>query len=133
MAGESQKIKIVSVDKEAIKVSPDKKDLWVIPFKLSQKPDQDWERKFYDAQKKDKNIMKRKTRVVENYLEVDVSGIDDLQKILDVIKVEIAETNVQCEEDYRKKLQIRHEIEELRQRQINATQKLKADSDKLEF
>lgn len=130
---ESREIKIVNVNKEAIKTSPDKKDFWIVPFKLSQEPDQSWERIFSEAQKKDKDAMKRKTQVVGGCLEVEISETDDLQKVLDVLKGKVAEVNVQCEEDYQKKLRIRQELEEMRQREIKATQKLRDVSDKLEF
>ena len=133
MSGENQEIKIIAIDKEAIKVSSDKKDFWVIPFKLSGNPDQIWERKFYDVQQKDKSAMKRKVYVIKDTLGVEVSSTDDLQKILDVIKVEVAETNVLCEEDYQRKVKIRQELESLQQKQRDATQKFKEDSDKLVF
>lgn len=127
-----QEIRIIGVDKETIRVSSEK-DYWVVPFKLSLKPDQSWERKFYEVQQKDANPMKRKVRFVENSIIVEVSGIDDLQKVLDVIKIEVTETNVLCEEDYQKKLKIRKELEALQKKQRNATQKFKDDADKLMF
>ena len=116
---ESREIKIVNVNKEAIKTGPDKKDFWIIPFKLSQEPDQSWERIFSEIQKKDEDAMKRKAQVVGGCLEVEISETDDLQKVLDVLKVEVAEVNVQCEEDHQRKLKIRQELEEMRQREIN--------------
>lgn len=133
MSGESQEIKIVGVDKEGIRVSPDKKELWIIPFKLSLKPDQSWEKKFFEIQQKDVMGLRRKVRVVENSISVETAATDDLQKILDAIKVSVTETNVLCEADYQKKVQIRQELETLQQKQRDATQKFKEDSDKLEF
>ena len=133
MSGESQEIKIVGVDKESVRMSSDKKDYWVVLFKLSLKPDQFWEKKFYEVQQKDTNAMKRKAQIVENSISVEVSGIDDLQKVLDVLKIEVAETNVSCEEDHQKKLKIRQELETLHQKQRDATQKFKEDADKLMF
>lgn len=133
MDSESQEIKIIGVDKEAIRVSSDKKDFWVIPFKLSLKPDQIWERKFYEVQQKDSNPLKRKVRVGESVIEVELSGTDDLQKVFDVVKIEVAQTNALCEQDYQKKVKIRHELEDLQKRDRDSTQKFKEDSDKLTF
>jgi hypothetical protein len=133
MGSESQEIKVVGVDKEAIRVSSDKKDFWVVPFILSPKPDQSWERKFYEVQQKNTNLLKRKAHVVDNCISTEVASMDDLQKILDVIKIEVAETNVLCEADNQKKLKIRQELESLQQRQRDSTQKFKGDADKLIF
>jgi len=133
MSDDCQEIKVVGVDKEAIEMSSGKQILWAIPFKLSLKPDQDWERKFYDVQQRDKNTMRRKMRIVGDFIKVEVSEMDDLQKILDVIRLEVAETNVLCEGDYQTKLKIRRELEALQQKQGDVTRKFKDDSDKLQF
>ncbi len=133
MSEEGREIKIIGIDKEAIKVSPDKREIWIVPFKLSLKPDQSWERKFSEVQQRDKDAMKRTVKIVNASLEVELSSTDDLQKVLDTIKIEVAETNAQCAEDDQKKIKIRQELEELRQRQTTATQKFKDDSDQLKF
>lgn len=133
MGSEKEEIKIVGVDKEAIKVSPDKQDFWTIHFKLSCTPEQSWERKFSEVHQKDSNALKRKTQVIKDFIKVEVSEKDDLQKILDTIKLEIVQTNVLCEEDFQKKLKLRQELDALQQKQSNATQKFKDDSDKLNF
>jgi hypothetical protein len=133
MGDETQEIKVVGIDKEAIQLSADGKDLWVVPFKLSQKPDQSWERKFYEIQEKDKNAMKRKARVVDNYIRVEIAGSDNLQNVLDVVKAEIVDTNVLWDADYQKKMKVRRDLEDLQQRQTTAVNKLKADSDNLVF
>jgi len=133
MSGEYQEIKIVGVDKEAISICEDKEDHWLVPFELSSSPDQFWQKKFSEVQQKDDNAMKRKTQIVDKTISVEVSGNDDLQKILDVLKNEVAQVNVLCEEDYKKKIQIRQELEDMHQRQRNATLKFKGDSDKLMF
>ena len=132
MIDDCQEIKIVGVDKAAIEMSLGKQ-IWAIPFKLSSKPDQDWEKKFYDVQQRDKNIMKRKMRIVGDLITVEVSEMDDLQKILDVLRLEVAETNVLCEGDYQTKLKIRQELEVLQHRQVDVTKKFKDDVDKLQF
>lgn len=130
---ESQEIKIVSVDKEAIQVGMDKKDFCVIPFKLSAKPDETWEKKFYEVQQKDKSAMKRKAHLIKDVISLEVSSLDDLQKVLDAVKIEVVETNALCEADYQTKKKIRQELESLQQKRRDATQKFKEDSDKLVF
>lgn len=104
-----------------------------MPFKLSTKPDTAWQKKFYEVHQKDTNAMKRKAQVVEDTIHAEVSSLDDLQKVLDVVKIEVAETNALCEADYQKKLRIREELETLQQKQRDATQKFREDSDKLVF
>jgi hypothetical protein len=133
MSSESLEIKIVGVDKETIKVSPDKKECWIVAFKLSSKPDQAWERNFYEVHQKNRNAMKRSAQVIENSISVEVSALDDLQKVLDVIKIEVAETNALGEADHQKKLKIHQELEDLQKRQRDSTQKFKEDSDNLAF
>jgi uncharacterized protein YajQ (UPF0234 family) len=133
MSAENSEIKVVSVDKDAIKVGLDKKDFCTIPFKLSAKPDETWEKKFYEVQQKDKSAMKRKAHLMDDAISVEVSSIDDLQKVLDAVKIEVAETNVLCEADHQTKMKIRAELEALQQKRRDATQKFKEDSDKLVF
>ncbi|MFA5262038.1 MAG: hypothetical protein WC450_12515 [Candidatus Omnitrophota bacterium] len=133
MADENREIKIVRVDKDEIKISADKNEHWVVPFKLSLSPDESWQKKFYDVQQRDSDTMKRKARIVENTLSVEVFSADDLQKVLDVLKIEVVETNAQCEEDYQKKIKIRQQLEALQKKQRDATQQLKENSDKLVF
>jgi len=132
MSDECQEIKVVSVDKNEIKMSL-VAQVWSIPFKLSIKPNQDWEKKFYEVQLRDKNVMKRKMKIAAGFITVEVAELDDLQKVLDVIRLEVAETNVLCEGDYQTKLKVRREIEALQQKQGDATKKFKEDSDKLQF
>ena len=133
MSQDIQGIKIVGVDKEEIRISSDKKDFWIVPFTLSAKADQSWEKKFYDVQQRSTHALKRKAHVVGNCLSVEVASTDDLQKILDVVKIAVVETNVLCEEDNQKKIKIRQELEALQQRQRDATQKFKEDANKLTF
>jgi len=132
MSDDCQEVKVVGVDKEAIGMKSGKQ-IWGIPFKLSSKPGQDWEQKFYDVQQRDKNVMKRKMKIVGDFITVEVSELDDLQKVLDVIRLEVTETNVLCEGDYQTKLKIRRELEALQQKQGDVTKKFKDDSDKLQF
>ncbi|MCX5680797.1 MAG: hypothetical protein NT079_00640 [Candidatus Omnitrophica bacterium] len=133
MSTESQEIKIIGIDKEAIRVSLEKNNFCTILFKFSLKPDQSWEQKFYEVQQKNTSAMKRKAHLIGSTISVEVSNIDDLQKVLDVIKIEVTETNVLREADYQKKMKIHQELEALQQKQRDATQKFKEDSDKLVF
>ena len=128
-----EEIKVVGIDKETIVMSPSKQDVWIIPFKLSLRPDQDWERKFYDVQKSDTNVMKRTMQIKEDYICVEISQMDDLHKVLDVLRVEVAKTNVLREGDYQKKMKIRQQLEELHLKQGDVTKKFKDDSDQLQF
>jgi hypothetical protein len=133
MDGEGQVIKVVGVDKEAIRTASDKKDYWVVPFRLSFKPDQNWEKKFYEVHQKNAHVMKRKAQIAESLMQVEVNSTDNLQKVLDVIKAEILETNTLCSVDYQHKMKIRKDLEELQQKQRDSTQKFKEDSDNLSF
>ena len=130
---EYQEIKIIGVDKDSIKVSADKKGMWVVAFKLSQKPDSDWVRKFCEVEEKNSDLMKRSGVISNASFEVNVFENDDLQVVLEVLKKEVAETNAQCSEDYQKKLKIRQEIEDLRQKENDAKQKFKDNADELNF
>jgi hypothetical protein len=133
MSDERQEIKVVGVDKAAIEMSSGKESLWGIPFKLSSKPNQDWERKFYEVQKSDANVMKRRMEFKDDCIKVDVSEMDDLQKILDLVRVAVTKANVLYEGDYQKKMKIRQDLEELQHKQGDVTKKLRDDSDKLQF
>src|SRR5208283_5918226 len=99
MSDDCREIKIVGVDKEAIQMTSGKQISWAVPFKLSLKPDQDWEKKFYEVQQRDKTAMKRRKQIMGDFIKVEVCEMDDLQKILDVLRLEVAETNVLCEGD----------------------------------
>jgi hypothetical protein len=133
MSDEPQEIKVIGVDKEAIEMSSSKESLWGIPFKLSSKPDQEWERKFYEVQKGDINVVKRKMQLKIDCIRVEVSETEDLQKVLDALRLAITETNALREGDYQKKMKIRQELETLQHKQGDITKKLKDDSDKLKF
>lgn len=133
MDSEGQEIRIVGVDKEAIKLSPDKKDCWTVHFKLSGSPDHSWEKKFYETHQRDKNIMKRKAYVEGDCIKIEIAETDDLQKILDAIKIIVLEANVLCGQDHQVRVKIRQELEVLRQRQADATRKLQEDIHKLKF
>lgn len=133
MSEERQEIKIIGIDKEAITMGSVKENFWVVPFKLSLKPNQDWERNFYEVQNKDKNVMKRKSVLAGDFIKTQVGEMDDLQKVLDMVRIEVTEANALCEGDYQKKMKIRHELEVLQNRQGDVTKKFREDADKLAF
>jgi len=132
MNDECNDIKVVSVDREAIKMTLGKQ-IWGVPFKLSSIPSQDWMNKFYEVQHKDVNDMKRKIKIEEDIITVEIFEMDNLQKVLDAISHEVAQTNILCDGDFQKKLKVRHDFEVLQQRQGDATKKFQNDSDSLKF
>ena len=77
--------------------------------------------------------MKRKARIDGDSMNVEVFQEDELQKVLDQIKNDVEGANNLSEEEYQKKVKIRQELENLKQRQKDATEKLKEDSDGLVF
>lgn len=133
MNKEDREIKITGVVKDEIAIDPNKADYWVVPFKLSSNPDEFWQKKFYEVYQRNTNAMKRRAHVNEDLLRLEVSSTDDLQKVLDVLKIEIAETNVLCEEDYQRKIEIRKKLDDLQKKQRDATIQFKEDSDNLIF
>ncbi len=133
MGEETRDIRIIGVDKDAIKIGSGKLENWVIPFKLSLAPDENWQRNFYEVQKKNADIMKRKLQVTGDAMMVEIFGADDLQKVLDVLKIEIVAVNAVCEKDYQKRMQLRQELEMLQKKQKDAIEKLKDDADRLVF
>src|SRR3989338_2315837 len=112
MGEETRDIRIIGVDKEAIKIGSGKLENWVIPFKLSLAPDEHWQRNFHEVQKKNADIMKRKLQVTGDAMMVEIFGADDLQKVLDVLKIEIVAVNAVCEKDYQKRMQLRQQLAE---------------------
>ncbi len=133
MGDDGLEIKIIGVSKEEIRADSDKADFWIVPFQLSGNPDDLWQKKFYDVHQKNTDVMKRKARVNGNFLQAEVSAADDLQKVLDALKIEVAETNVLCAEDHQKKIEIRKKLEALQQKQRDTTQQFKEDTDTLMF
>jgi len=133
MSDDCQEIKVAGVDKDGIEMNAGTHSLWGVPFQLSSKPYPDWERRFYEVQKSATNVTKRTMRIIGDKIKLDVSELDDLQKVLDVLMVVVAETNALCERDYQKKMKIRQELETLQRKQGDVTQKLKDGSDKLQF
>ena len=133
MDTEERDVRIIGIEKSAIKESHDQKGIWILPFKLSVKPDDSWARNFFEVNRKNTNDAKRKANVVEDRIEVSVAEMDDQQKLLDAIKIDVADTNALCEENYQKKLSLQQGLEALKKKQNDVLEKLKEDSDKLQF
>ncbi|NLE65533.1 MAG: hypothetical protein GX606_06430 [Elusimicrobia bacterium] len=133
MRSEGQTLTIVGVDKAGIVPGTGKQDAWFIPFKLSRKPDEVWEKKFAEAQGMDRDLMKRKAQIIEDVIRVEVLEADDIQRVLEVIKRQVAEANALCEKDYQKKMRVREELETLQARQDSVTQKIREAADRLNF
>jgi len=133
MSGEERSITIVGVDKDGIRESADNKGYWVIPFRLSAKPDDSWSRNFYEIHKKTAVDGKCKANVAGDTILVSTPDTGDLQKVLDAMKLEVLSTNEICETHFQKKLQIQQELDILRKNQADMIEKLKGDSDKLQF
>ena len=133
MSEEARDIKIIGVDKNEIRESNEYKGIWLIPFKLSAAPDESWGRNFYEVHQKTSADMKRKANVVDDCIVVCIAGTDDQQKVLDALKVDVLNTNVICESNFQKKLQIQRDLDVLKKQQVETVAKLKEDSDKLKF
>lgn len=133
MSKEERDIRITGVDKAGIKESGEYKGTWVLPFKLSAKPDESWARNFYDVHKKNSMETKKRADVVDDCIQVYIVATDDVQKILDAAKIDVMDTNAICEENFQKKIQIQVELDSLRKRQAETIAKIKDDSDKLQF
>lgn len=133
MSTEEQVIKIVGVDKERIRESAVNKGGWILPFKLSAKPNESWERYFYDAHRKNTNPRKRDAKLINDYIEVQIAETDNQQQILDLLNVDVATSNSVYMEVYLKKIQIQDEMKALQLKQVGVLQRLKEDSDHLKF
>ncbi|MDP2653754.1 MAG: hypothetical protein Q8Q08_06955 [Candidatus Omnitrophota bacterium] len=133
MSVEDLEIKIVGVDKARIRESETSGGIWIVPFKLSSKPDESWVRNFNELFRKNANIRKRKAHVIEDCIEVSVAGVDDTQQVLDVIKADVADTNSACREIFLKKIRMQEALKTLQQTQADTLQKIKDDVEKLKF
>lgn len=133
MSAGEQEIKIVAVDKEHIRESAVAKGGWVIPFKLSAKPNESWERHFYEVHRKNTNPKKKDVKIIDDCLEVQFSEADNQQKALDMLNEDITNTNTVYKELYLKKIQVQDDLKALQIRQLGVMQKLKDDSDGLKF
>ena len=133
MSSEELEIKIISVEKDRIRESALIKGGWVIPFKLSAKPNESWERHFYEAHRKNPDPKKKDIKIVNDCIEVQFTENDNLQKALEMLKVDVDSANVVYKDIYLKKIQIQEDLKALQLKQVGVLQKLKDESDGLKF
>ena len=133
MSSEEQVITIIGVDKERIRESAVVKGGWIIPFKLSAKPNESWERHFYETHRKNINPKKKDVKLIDDCIEVQFAETDNQQQALDMLKVDVENANTIYKDIYLKKIQIQDEMKALQVRQAGVMQKLKDDTDKLKF
>jgi hypothetical protein len=130
---EEQVIKIVGLDKENIRESQVVKGGWVLPFKLSVKPNDSWERYYYEVHRKSTNPKKKEVKLVNGCLEVQFSEADKQQQILDTLIEEVAATNDAYKDIYLKKIQMQEDMKAMQLRQSAMLQKIKDDAEGLQF
>ncbi|MBP6343706.1 MAG: hypothetical protein KA403_07225 [Candidatus Omnitrophica bacterium] len=130
---EEQIISIIAVDKENIRESLVVKGGWVVPFKLSAKPNDSWERHFYEVHRKNTNPKKKAAKLVNDCIEVQVLETDVQQQALDMIKEDVENTNVAYKDVFLKKIQLQDDMKALQLRQQGVLQKLRDDSSNLKF
>jgi hypothetical protein len=130
---EEQSIKIISVDKEHIRESAVIKGGWIIPFKLSAKPNESWERHFYEVHRKSVNPKKKDVKIIEDCLEVQFPEGDNQQLILEMLNEEVTNTNTIYRDGYLKKIQIQDDMKALQIKQLGVLKKLQDESEGLKF
>ena len=133
MSMEEQVIKIISVDKEHIRESPVVKGGWIIPFKLSAKPNESWERHFYEVHRKSVNPKKKDVKIVDDSLEVQFGEADNQQLALDMLNEDINNANTAYKDIYLKKIQVQDEMKALQLKQVGVLKKLQDESEGLKF
>lgn len=130
---EEQSIKIVGVIKESIREHATVKNGWILPFKLSEKPNDSWERNFFEVHRKSTNPKKKEVKLIKDYIEVQVVETDNQQQVLEVLNEEVTTTNEVYRDIYLKKMQMQDDLKVQQLRQQGVLQKLKDDSDQLKF
>ena len=133
MSSEEQLITIVGLDKERIRESAVNKGGWILPFKLSAKPNESWERYFYEAHRKSTNPKKKDVKIIDDCIEVQFSENDNQQQALDMLNEDVTNANSVYKEVYLKKIQIQDEMKALQLKQVGTLRKLKEDSEHLKF
>jgi hypothetical protein len=133
MSLEERMVRVVGVDREAIKESPLTKGLFIIPFKLSIAPDETWGRTFYEIHRKIVDPKKKDIKLVGDRLEVHFSEADDQQQVLDKLKLEVESANMADQALMAQKLKVQEDMRALQQRQVDMMKKVKDDSDGLKF
>ena len=130
---DEQMIKVIGVNKDRIRECALNKGEWIIPLKLSMKPDDSWERYFYEIHRKSGNSRKKDVKIVNDCMEMNFSDKEDPQETLDYIKKEIEDANVAYKEVYLRKIKVQEDLKIFQQRQVDMLQKIKDASDKLKF
>lgn len=130
---EEQEIRVIAVDKEHIRESPTIKGGWIIPFKLSAKPNESWERHFYEVHRKNVNPKKKAAKIINDTMELQFSETDKQQLALDLLNEDINNTNIIYKEVYLKKIQLQDDMKALQIKQQEMLEKLKNDSNDLKF
>lgn len=133
MSSEEFEIKIIAVDKDRIRESAVIKGGWVISFRLSAKPNESWERHFYEAHRKNTDPKKKDVKIVNDCVEVQFSESDNLQKALEMLKADVDSANSVYKDIHLKKIQIQEDLKALQLKQVGVLQKLKDESDALKF
>jgi len=133
MGAEERDIRIIGVDKAAIRESANQKGCWILPFKLSGKPSASWASSFYEVHRKNAAEVQWKADVNDDLILVNISGTDDQQKVLDAIKIDVVGANAICEENYQKKVKIQEELAALKKKHNDTLTKLQEGSDNLQF
>lgn len=133
MSSEEFEIKITAVEKDRIRESAVIKGGWVITFKLSAKPNESWERHFYEAHRKNTDPKKKDVKIVNDCVEVQFSENDNLQKALEMLKADVDAANLVYKDIHLKKIQIQEDLKALQLKQVGVLQKLKDESDALKF
>ena len=133
MVNEDPVIKIIGVDKDKIRESSSLSGAWVIPFKLSSIPSESWGRNFYEICQRNSNANKRKTSLLNDCIEVNCTEKDEQQKVLDMLMLDILNTNAVCQDIYHKKIKMQEDIRIQQQSHANTLQRIKDDIEKLKF
>lgn len=132
MNGEFE-IRVVGVDAGHIREHSALQSTWVIPFRLSSKPDESWVRNFNDVFKKNTNVDKKKAHVVGDHIEVNVTQLDNQQQVLDLLKKDIADTNAIYRDMCQQKMKIQDDLKALQKANSDTLLKMKSDAENLKF
>jgi|SRR3989338_229694 len=126
-------IRVIGVDQGRIREHGTLESTWIVPYRLSSKPDESWVRNFNEIFKKNVNIEKKKAHVVGDFIEVNLSSSDDQQKVLDLLKQDIKDTNAACQAIYEHKMKMQDDLKALQKTHANIIQKIKDDAENLKF
>ena len=126
-------IRVIGVEQTRIREHSSLQGTWIVPFRLSARPDESWVRNFNDICKKNMNVDKKKAHVVGDCIEVNVAHADDQQRVLDLLKKDVMDTNAACREIYEQKVKMQDDLRVLQKNNADTLQKIKDDVEKLKF